>query len=227
MKIKALSQILRKCVESQYETFNRPNVTLVDIREAPIEEITPIGLITNGQAYTFDAIVFAIRFDAMTGALTRIDIRGRGGQTLSEKWLGGPRAYLGLAMAGFPNLFTITGPGSPSVLTNMLPSIEQHVEWIADCLDEMRAQQHGCIEPTHEAEDQWVEHVNGVADTSLRSTCSSWYVGANVPGKPRVFMPYIGGFPVYVKKCQDVAANGYEGFALTPFSRPSPLRSRT
>ncbi len=205
----------RLCVDTgYYETFNRPNVTLVDISEAPIDEITPTGLITNGRAYAFDAIVFAIGFDVMTGVLTRIDIRGRGGQTLSEKWLSGPRAYLGLATAGFPNLFTITGPGSPSVLTNMLPSIEQHVEWVADCLGYMREEQRGCIEPMLEAEDEWVAHVNSIADASLRSTCSSWYVGANVPGKPRVFMPYIGGFPAYVKKCQEVVANGYEGFAL-------------
>ncbi len=205
----------RLCVDTgYYEMFNRPNVTLVDIRESPIEAITPTGLITNGNAYDFDAIVFAIGFDAMTGALLKIDIRGRGGQTLNEKWLGGPRTYLGLGIAGFPNLFTITGPGSPSVLTNMLPSIEQHVEWIADCIGYMREQRHDCIEATLDAEDQWVAHVNNVADLSLRSTCSSWYVGANVPGKPRVFMPYIGGFPVYVKKCDAVAANGYEGFAL-------------
>jgi len=205
----------RLCVDTgYYATFNRPNVTLVDIGEAPIAEVTPNGLRANGHAYELDAIVFAIGFDAMTGALMRIDIRGRGGQALREKWLGGPRAYLGLATSGFPNLFTITGPGSPSVLTNMLPSIEQHVEWIADCLGYMREQQHGCIEPQLEAEDQWVAHVNQVADVSLRSTCSSWYLGANVPGKPRVFMPYIGGFPMYVKKCQEIAANGYEGFAL-------------
>jgi cyclohexanone monooxygenase len=150
----------------------------------------------------------------MTGALLKVDIRGRGGQTLHEKWLGGPRTYLGLATSGFPNLFTITGPGSPSVLTNMLPSIEQHVEWIADCLNYMRERCLGCIEPTREAEEQWVSHVNEIADVSLRSTCSSWYIGANVPGKPRVFMPYIGGFPVYVKTCEQVVANGYEGFAL-------------
>ncbi len=205
----------RLCVDTgYYEMFNRPNVSLVDISESTIEEITPTGLINNGQAYEFDAIVFAIGFDAMTGALLKIDIRGRGGQTLNEKWLGGPRTYLGLGTAGFPNLFTITGPGSPSVLTNMLPSIEQHVEWIADCIDCMREHRHGSIEPTLDAEDQWVSHVNEVADLSLRSTCSSWYVGANVPGKPRVFMPYIGGFPVYAKKCEQVASNGYEGFAL-------------
>lgn len=205
----------RLCVDADYwATFNRPNVTLVDISEAPIEEILSNGLRVDGKSYQLDTIVFAIGFDAMTGALLNIDIRGRGGQTLNEKWLGGPRTYLGLATSGFPNLFTITGPGSPSVLTNMLPSIEQHVEWIADCIGYLRENDLECIEPTLEAEDDWVAHVNDVAGPTLRATCSSWYVGANVPGKPRVFMPYIGGFPVYVKKCNDVAADGYAGFSL-------------
>jgi cation diffusion facilitator CzcD-associated flavoprotein CzcO len=206
----------RLCVDTGYwETFNRSNVTLVDVSDAPIEEITRDGLNVAGQGYKLDAIVFATGFDAMTGALLRIDIRGRAGKTLKEKWSEGPRTYLGLAMAGFPNLFTITGPGSPSVLTNMLPSIEQHVEWIADCLAYMR--EHGLrrVEPSVEAEEAWVSHVSAVAGTSLRSTCSSWYIGANVPGKPRVFMPYIGGFPAYVQKCNEVAANGYEGLALS------------
>jgi cyclohexanone monooxygenase len=205
----------RLCVDTNYyATFNRSNVRLVDISEAPIDEITPTGLRAKGEHFTLDAIVFAIGFDAMTGALLHIDIQGRNRQTLQEKWLAGPQAYLGLAIAGFPNLFTITGPGSPSVLTNMLPSIEQHVEWIADCLAYMRVHHHGCIEPTLAAEAQWVAHVTDIADKSLRSTCSSWYVGANVPGKPRVFMPYIGGFPAYVKKCEQVQANAYEGFVL-------------
>ena len=165
--------------------------------------------------HTLDSIVFATGFDAMTGALLKIDIRGRGGVTLAEKWAGGPRTYLGLAVAGFPNLFTITGPGSPSVLTNMLPSIEQHVDWIADCLGYLRHRGAARIEATVDAEDAWVSHVNELAQASLRSTTDSWYVGANIPGKPRVFMPYIGGFPAYVRTCDDVATNGYEGFALT------------
>jgi cyclohexanone monooxygenase len=151
----------------------------------------------------------------MTGALLRIDIRGAGGRSLADKWREGPRAYLGLALAGFPNLFTVTGPGSPSVLTNMLPSIEQHVEWIADCLAYMRDRGLQRIEASPEAEDAWVEHVGAVAGKSLRSVCNSWYIGANVPGKARVFMPYIGGFPKYVQKCNEVAANGYQGFALS------------
>jgi cyclohexanone monooxygenase len=205
----------RLCVDTGYwETYNRPNVTLIDVSGEPIEVITPAGVRANGQEYAVDAIVFATGFDAMTGALLKIDIRGTGGQTLKDKWREGPKTYLGLGIAGFPNLFTITGPGSPSVLTNMLPSIEQHVEWVADCVGFLRAKGLRRIEAQAEAEESWVAHVREVAGTSLRSTCSSWYIGANVPGKPRVFMPYIGGFPAYVQKCDAVAANGYEGFAL-------------
>jgi cyclohexanone monooxygenase len=205
----------RLCVDTGYwETYNRPNVTLIDVSGEPIEAITPAGISARGQEYAVDAIVFATGFDAMTGALLRIDIRGTGGQTLSEKWREGPKTYLGLGMAGFPNLFTITGPGSPSVLTNMLPSIEQHVEWVADCIAYLRDNGRSRIEALSEAEENWVAHVREVAGGSLRSTCSSWYIGANVPGKPRVFMPYIGGFPAYVEKCETVAANGYEGFTL-------------
>jgi cyclohexanone monooxygenase len=149
----------------------------------------------------------------MTGSLSRIDIRGRGGERLRDKWGAGPRTYLGLGVAGFPNLFTISGPGSPSVLTNMIMSIEQHVDWIADCLAYLRSGGYARIEPTPEAEDAWVEHVNAIAGATLYPTCNSWYLGANVPGKTRVFMPLIG-FPPYVEKCNEVAARGYEGFAL-------------
>ena len=206
----------RLCVDTGYwETYNRPNVTLVDISDDPIERMTPKGLKAKGEEYAFDAIVLATGFDAMTGALLKIDIRGRGGRSLKEKWTEGPKAYLGLAMAGFPNLFTVTGPGSPSVLTNMLPSIEQHVDWIADCVGYLREHGIARIEATAEAEDDWVSHVSEVAGGSLRSTCSSWYVGANVPGKPRVFMPYIGGFPTYVRKCEEIVAADYNGFDLT------------
>ena len=205
----------RLCVDTgYYDTYNRENVTLVDVSEEPIERLTPGGLRAKGTACEFDSIVFATGFDAMTGALLAIDIRGRDGMTLADKWEDGPRTYLGLAMAGFPNLFTITGPGSPSVLTNMLPSIEQHVEWVADCIGYLRGHGHGRIEARGEAEDAWVAHNAEVATRSLRSVCLSWYVGANVPGKPRIFMPYIGGFPVYVEKCDAVAAKGYEGFDL-------------
>ena len=205
----------RLCVDiGYYETFNRPNVTLVDLNKAPLGEITRDGLIAGGKPYRLDAIVFAIGFDAMTGALTRIDIRGTNGARLSEKWAAGPRTYLGLSVAGFPNLFTITGPGSPSVLTNMLPTIEQHVEWIADCIGYMRARNFRRIEATQHAEDAWVARVNDIAAGTLFPTANSWYMGANIPGKPRVFMPFIG-FPRYVEKCNEVAASGYAGFALS------------
>jgi cation diffusion facilitator CzcD-associated flavoprotein CzcO len=205
----------RLCVDSGYwETFNRPNVTLVDIREEPIERITPTGARAQGQDYDFDCLVLATGFDAMTGALLKVDIRGRNGVTLKEKWGEGPKTYLGLTVVGFPNLFTITGPGSPSVLTNMLPSIEQHVDWIADCLEALRAKGVSVIEPVDKAEAFWAGEVGGAANITLRSTCSSWYVGANIPGKPRVFMPYIGGLPAYIERCEAVVAKGYEGFAL-------------
>lgn len=204
----------RLCSDSDYfETFNRPNVTLVDVASAPIEAVTPAGLRTARAAYALDDLVFATGFDAMTGALSRIDIRGRGGMVLREKWAAGPRTYLGLSTAGFPNLFMITGPGSPSVLSNMVPSIEQHANWIAACIAHLDARGLRRIEATREAEDAWVAHVNEVADTTLYPTCNSWYLGANIPGKPRVFMPYLG-FPAYVQKCEDVVARGYDGFAL-------------
>ncbi|MBW2281394.1 MAG: NAD(P)/FAD-dependent oxidoreductase [Deltaproteobacteria bacterium] len=202
----------RPCLDTGYfETFNRPNVTLVDISDSPIETITPGGLRAKGRDFDLDCIVFATGFDAMTGAVLGIDIRGRAGQTLRDKWSAGPRTYLGLQTAGFPNLFTITGPGSPSVLSNMLPSIEQHANWIGDCIGWMREQGRTTIEATVEAEDAWVAHVNEVAGETLYPTCNSWYLGANVPGKPRVFMPYLG-FPPYVEKCNEVSARGYEGF---------------
>jgi cyclohexanone monooxygenase len=205
----------RLCVDTgYYETFNRPNVTLVDLRKTPLETITPTGLKTADGDYGLDAIIFAIGFDAMTGALGRIDIRGRGGVALKDAWAEGPRTYLGLMVAGFPNLFTVTGPGSPSVLSNMVVSIEQHVEWITDCLGYMSDHQLHVMEATPEAQDAWVAHVNEVADMTLYPQANSWYLGANVPGKPRVFMPYIGGVGAYRDKCDEVAANGYEGFVV-------------
>ncbi|QFG02469.1 flavin-containing monooxygenase [Tepidiforma bonchosmolovskayae] len=208
----------RLCVDiAYYETFNRPNVTLVSIRDNPIAAITPKGVrLENGDEYEFDTIVYATGFDAMTGALLRIDIRGRGGLTLREKWEHGPRTCLGIQVAGFPNMFTITGPGSPSVLSNMLVSIEQHVDWVTDCLEYLRERDLATIEPSLEAEDAWVNHVNEVANLTLYPRANSWYIGANVPGKPRVFMPYIGGVGAYAQKCAEVAANGYEGFILQP-----------
>ncbi|WP_309646388.1 NAD(P)/FAD-dependent oxidoreductase [Phenylobacterium sp.] len=206
----------RLCVDTgYYATFNRDNVTLVDVAKAPIQAITPTGLRTSAAEYEFDAIVFAIGFDAMTGALNNIDIRGRGGVALKDRWAEGPRTYLGLMVAGFPNLFTVTGPGSPSVLCNMAVAIEQHVGWIADCIEYLGGRQVAAIEATDAAQDAWVAHVNEVADTTLYPQANSWYLGANVPGKPRVFMPYIGGFPVYREKCEQVAADDYEGFVLT------------
>ena len=202
----------RLCVDTGYfETYNRDNVALVDISKAPIERLTERGLITGGREYDFDAIVFATGFDAMTGSLNRIDIRGRDGLALTQKWEAGPRTYLGLTTVGFPNLFLITGPGSPSVLTNMLPTIEQHVDYVSDIIDHLRAHGQSTIEPEQDAEDAWVDHVNQIAGGTLYPSCNSWYLGANVPGKPRVFMPY-PGFPAYVKKCEEIAEAGYEGF---------------
>jgi cation diffusion facilitator CzcD-associated flavoprotein CzcO len=208
----------RLCLDTNYfETFNRPNVHLVDVSKQRIERLTPRGLDVGGKEYPFDCIVFATGFDAMTGSLLKIDIHGRGGMALRDKWSAGPRTYLGLGVAGFPNLFTISGPGSPSVLTNMIVSIEQHVEWIADCLVYLRDRGYGRIEANEQAEDAWVGHVNSVADTTLYPTCNSWYLGSNVPGKTRVFMPLVG-FPPYLEKCNEVAAKGYEGFTLEPLS---------
>jgi cyclohexanone monooxygenase len=203
----------RLCLDTgYYDTFNRENVTLVDVSETPIE-ITAAGIRVGDDEYDLDAIVYATGFDAMTGALLAIDLQGVDGASLRERWADGPRTYLGLGIAGFPNLFTISGPGSPSVLTNMLVSIEQHVNWIADCVKYMREQGHEQIEATQDAQDAWVEHVNMIADFTLYPRCNSWYLGANVAGKPRVFMPLVG-FPPYVEKCNDVVAKGYEGFAL-------------
>ncbi len=205
----------RLCVDTDYyKTYNRPNVSLVDVSETAIEEITPGGLTTGGREFEFDAIVFATGFDAMTGSINKIKIRGRNDALLSDKWAAGPRAYLGIATAGFPNLFMVTGPGSPSVLTNMMTSIEHHVEWISDCIAYARAQGATTVEATSEAEESWVGRVNELAGRTLYPTCNSWYLGANVPGKPRVFMPYLGN-PDYLAKTADVAAKGYEGFALT------------
>jgi cation diffusion facilitator CzcD-associated flavoprotein CzcO len=205
----------RLCVDTgYYATFNRPNVTLVDVSETPIEAITPRGVRVAGTEYEVDAIVFATGFDAMTGALLAVDIRGAGGRTLRDKWAEGPRTYLGVGTAGFPNLFIITGPGSPSVLANMVPAVEQHAHWIADCLAYLREHGIARIDAQPAAEDAWVGHVNDVANLTVFPSCNSWYLGANVPGKPRVFMPYIG-FPTYVAKCNEVAAKGYEGFSLS------------
>ncbi len=205
----------RLCVDTDYyETYNRDNVTLIDLRETPIEAVTPSGLSTTDAQFNVDAIVFATGFDNMTGALFSIDIRGRSGEALKEKWAAGPRTYLGIGTAGFPNLFTITGPGSPSVISNMMTSIEQHVEWVADCLEHLTSEGVETIEPRVEAEDDWVEHVNKVANGTLFPEADSWYTGANIPGKARIFTPYVGGVGTYRKKCDEVAAMGYDGFVL-------------
>ena len=200
-----------------YETFNRDNVTLVDLRQGGIEEITEAGVRTAKGDYTFDVLVYATGFDAMTGALGKIDIRGRENRALTEYWEAGPRTYLGLQVAGFPNLFTVTGPGSPSVLSNMIVSIEQHIDWIARCISDLDQRGAQTIEATTEAEDEWIAHVNDVAQNTMftAKSCNSWYLGANIPGKPRIFMPYVGGVGVYREKCDEVARNGYQGFELS------------
>lgn len=198
-----------------YETFNRDNVTLVDVRAHPIEAVTPTGLKTAAGHYDLDVIVFATGFDAVTGALLAIDIRGRDGVRLRDAWADGPRTYLGLQVSGFPNLFTITGPQSPSVLSNMPVSIEQHVEWICDCIAHVRASGARTIEATEDAERAWVEQTAQLAELTLFSKANSWYVGANIPGKTRVFMPYVGGVATYRAQCDAVAASGYQGFRIS------------
>jgi len=205
----------RLCLDTNYyETYNLPHVTLIDIADTPIERITADGVSVGGREYQVDSIVFATGFDAMTGAFLRIDIRGKGGLTLKEKWEAGPRTYLGLGVAGFPNLFTITGPGSPSVLVNVIIAVEQHSDWIMACIDHMRAKGLTTIEAETDAEDRWVDHVNEKADETLYPMANSWYVGANIPGKPRVFMPYVGGFTNYDRICKEVVADGYRGFSF-------------
>ncbi|RIK46215.1 MAG: cyclohexanone monooxygenase [Chloroflexi bacterium] len=206
----------RLCVDTDYyATYNRENVSLVNVRATPIVGITPAGIRTTAAEYAVDILVFAIGFDAMTGPLLRIDIRGSGGIALRDVWAGGPRTYLGIAIAGFPNMFTITGPGSPSVLSNMIISIEQHVEWVSECIEYLEEHQVRKIEATVAAQDAWVDRVNQLGEETLYPLANSWYVGANIPGKPRVFMPYVGGVGTYREECATVAEQGYAGFALT------------
>ncbi len=203
----------RPCLDSGYfETFNLPHVRLVDLRKTPITTITETGIQTTAESLEFDAIVFATGFDAMTGAIVAVDIDGRDGLSLKQKWAEGPKTYLGLTTVGFPNCFLITGPGSPSVLSNMMVSIEQHVDWVSDTIDHMRRAGLETIEPTATAEAGWVQHVNDCADITLFPQASSWYMGANVPGKPRVFLPYLGGVDRYRKACDEVVQQGYLGF---------------
>ena len=206
----------RICVDSDYyATFNQPHVKLVSPKADPIRDIVPEGIRTENATYALDAIVFATGYDAVTGSLDLIDIRGVGGQTLNAKWSQGPRTYLGLMNAGFPNLLTITGPSSPSVLTNVIVSIEQHVGWIADCLAHMQAQGLHSVACTQQAEDDWMAHAQEVASKTLFANANSWYTGANIPGKPRAFLPYIGGLGNYTVICNDVVAAGYRGFTFS------------
>jgi cation diffusion facilitator CzcD-associated flavoprotein CzcO len=210
----------RMCVDSRYfETFNQDHVRLVDIRENPISQITPAGLDTahadgTTTTYEFDAIVYATGFDAMTGTIVSVDVQGVGGATIKERWEDGPRTYLGLMVADFPNFFTVTGPGSPSVLSNMMIAIEQHAEWITDCISHIRDEGLESIAADPKAQTDWVDHVNELANLTLMPQANSWYMGANVPGKPRVFMPYIGGVGPYREICDSVATDGYRGFVL-------------
>jgi cyclohexanone monooxygenase len=198
-----------------YETFNKPNVTLVDLKAAPLQEIVPAGVQTSDGVHELDVLIYATGFDAMTGPLEQLGIRGRDGQALADAWKDGPVTYLGLAVPGFPNLFTITGPGSPSVLSNMPVSIEQHVEWIGDAIEYARSHGVEAIEATPDATASWTEHVQMVAHQTLYPKAASWYMGANIPGKPRLFLPYIGGVGNYRLKCDEVVAAGYEGFDLS------------
>ena len=205
----------RPLIDTDYfETYNHDNVELVDIRHSPIKEITPNGIRTEDQDFEFDMIVFATGFDAMTGSYFKMDIRGKNGLSLKDKWSEGPKTYLGLQVAGFPNLFMITGPGSPSVLSNMPMSIEQHIDWIANFLQYIRKHNIKSVEAGVDAETAWVAHVNEVAEPTMYMLANSWYLGANIPGKPRVFMPYVGGLGNYRKKCNEVADAGYKGFIL-------------
>ena len=204
----------RLCIDTgYYETFNRANVSLVDVRKTPIERFTTTGIVAEGLEHTVDAVVFATGFDAMTGSLLAMDIVGTARKRLRDHWEAGPRTYLGLAVSGFPNMFTICGPGSPSVLTNMLMSIEQHVEWISDFMKFMQHYSWNRVEAQCEAETQWGARVNAIADLTLYPNCNSWYLGANIPGKPRTFMPYFG-FPSYCQECEAVVEDGYRGFTL-------------
>lgn len=206
----------RLCVDTDYyATFNRDNVSLVSLQDSPIDTVAKTGIRTIEAEYELDVLILATGFDAMTGALLAIDIRGREAQPLRRKWQDGPSNYLGLTVNGFPNLFTVTGPGSPSVLANMIVAIEQHIDWIADCLSFLKVNSYKAIEAESDAEELWVKQVNVIADrTLLAHGCASWYTGANIPGKPRIFMPYLG-YPDYVSQCESVASSGYKGFQLS------------
>ena len=200
-----------------YDTYNRENVSLVDLQQTPIQQITKNGIQTTARHEDLDVLIYATGFDAMTGALLKANITGRDGLTLNDKWAYGPAAYLGLQIEGFPNLFTVTGPGSPSVLCNMLVAIEQHVNWIGDCVKFLKDGGNKQIEPRTDSVDEWIVHVNDVAENTMYTapSCNSWYLGANIPGKPRIFMPYVGGYPRYKERCDWEQTNGYPGFSIT------------
>ena len=206
----------RICVDTGYfETYNLKHVSLVDIRATPIEEVVPEGIRTTDKTYELDVIIFATGYDAVTGAILQVDVRGRSGQTLQDKWSQGPRCHLGLMSSGFPNLFFVTGPGSPSITTNVVVSIEQHVDWIARCIEHMKDKGLTKIEANLADENGWVDTVNQLAANTLLPQTNSWFMGANIPGKPRVFLPYIGGLGKYTLMCEEVIANGYRGFSLS------------
>jgi cation diffusion facilitator CzcD-associated flavoprotein CzcO len=205
----------RLCVDTgYYETYNRSNVALVDIATQPIDAITPDGLVAGGREHRFDTLVLATGFDAFTGPATRIDLRGRAGLRLQDRWRAGPVNYLGLTVAGFPNLFYVAGPGSTSAFTNFFVAVEHHVDWIADCVAWLDAHGHATIEASDDAESRWIAFVNAAADRTVYPNCQSWYLGANVAGKPRVFMPLAAGFPAYAERCAAVASRGYDGFVV-------------
>lgn len=206
----------RMCVDSNYyATYNRSNVQLIDLNTESIVKLTADGVQTTQTHYDVDVIFIATGFDAMTGALNQMDIQGRSGVSLKDHWQDGPSSYLGLAMHDYPNLFTVTGPGSPSVLTNMIPSIEHHVEWITECIKHLHSNNYVTIEATPNAEQTWWQHVQEVASTGIKQTTKSWYTGQNINGKAIVFMPYNGGFPQYCAKCQEVVENNYDGFSIS------------
>jgi cyclohexanone monooxygenase len=206
----------RPCIDTgYYTTYNRPNVRLVDLRTQPLVDIVPEGVRTAGAVHPLDDLVLATGFDAFTGSLSKIHIAGRGGETLAQRWADGPRAYLGVGLAGFPNLFLVTGPGSPSVLSNMVVSIEQHIEWITELVRHTDEQGYDLVEPTPRAEQAWVEHTDQLARRTVYHGANSWYTGANVPGKPQVVLPYVGGVRSFRRTCDKVAAGGYQELRFT------------
>ena len=205
----------RICTDSgSFETFNRDNVELVNLRRDPIDTITSWGVKTGTSSYELDVLVLATGFDAMTGALTRMDIQGPRGGTMEQAWASGPLSFLGVSVPGFPNLVVVTGPGSPSVLANMVLAAEQQVDWLLDLVDHCRDEGHRTVEARADAARVWTDHVDEVASGTLFTQADSWYRGANIDGKARVFMPYIGGFHTYIARCAEAKSLGYAGFVM-------------